>query len=254
MSTAQTIGKIVAMAGTVILTSGDDALWLVPFIASPQRSTDRHALNMTVWFLTLLSLVGVAEVVLLLGVGLGQTGFFETLGMNWPLELCLSFIGVVIAWTLVLLFFLKWSWKLYRKAQKKALKAKKKAQKSEDAALLQEPTTDYAATEAPRDTALEPKQAPAAASDVCTVISLTITGGLDEVAYFPSLLLTQVFTVWEMAMGTALAAVVLLVVLKCCLAYCTPVLELMDKIPLWVIVSIFASVMTILFTVELSEN
>jgi len=249
------VAKVVAMAGTVILTSGDDALWLVPFIGSRKRSSQRHMVNMVVWFCTLQSLVLAAQLFVWLGVGLGRAGLFESLGMHWPLELCLSFFGVVAVWIIMIIFLIKWILKLYHKAQKKKLK---KAQKASEGSALKpnEEVVGYGGSgqKEGETTPSEEREQPSLFSDICSVCSLTIMGGLDEVAYFPSLLLTRMFTLEEMCLGTLLAAVILLIILQWFLARFTPVLELMDKIPLWVIVAIFASVMTILFTVELENS
>lgn len=219
---------------------------LVPFIASPRRSTGRRAVNALVWVATLLSLVLVAQVIVALGINLGKAGLFERLGMHWPLELCLSFIGVVFAWVLVLIFVSKWGIKKWRKARKKKQPKSPKTDKEP----LKGVDPDYGAVPAEEVEALEPSLT----TDVFTVVPLTIAGGIDEVAYFPSLLLTHTFTLWEMAAGTVLAALVLLVVLLCFLARCTPVLEAMDKIPLWVVVGVFASIMTVMFVFEFFEQ
>lgn len=239
--------KVIGMAGTVILTSGDDALWLVPFIASPLRSPDRQSINMSVWFLSLLSLVFAAQIVVACGVKLGSAGFFRTLGWPWSLNVCLSLVGVIAAWVIAFVFLLRWVYKRWQKSQKHQRMEQMKA--GEETSLIEE-VHEYDSVQE-KEVPRVDKQS--LQTDIWTVMSLTITGGIDEVAYFPSLLLTNVVSFWEMLLGTVLAGFVLLIVLKCCLAFCTPVLKFMDRIPLWLVVSIFASVMTIFFFVELSE-
>ena len=77
-----------------------------------------------------------------------------------------------------------------------------------------------------------------------TVISLTTLGALDEVSYFPSLLLGKFFTPLDLCIGTFIAACLILVVVTLFLSQCKPVLDWLDRIPLYGIVLVFALALT----------
>lgn len=77
------------------------------------------------------------------------------------------------------------------------------------------------------------------------VISFTTLGALDEVSYFPSLLLGGIFTPLDLCLGTFFAACIVLAVVTLFLAQCKPVLDFLDRIPLYGIVAAFATVLTV---------
>ena len=78
-------------------------------------------------------------------------------------------------------------------------------------------------------------------------------GALDELAYFPTLLLGGTFTPIQLSLGALIACVCIVVVVSSFLSRCQPVLELFDRIPLHVIVAIFATILTVDVGVELRE-
>jgi hypothetical protein len=82
------------------------------------------------------------------------------------------------------------------------------------------------------------------ASSVATVFSLTLLGTFDEVVYFPSLLMSRTFHVHELALGAFLAALAMVLIIVCALQMFKPVLDLFDRVPLFVVVSLYAVIMT----------
>lgn len=71
------------------------------------------------------------------------------------------------------------------------------------------------------------------------VIIVSFLGSLDELSYFPALILGRMFTVTQLCVGTALAAgAVIISVLS--LNRLRPVREFLAKIPLWGILGFFA--------------
>ena len=78
-----------------------------------------------------------------------------------------------------------------------------------------------------------------------TVCSLTFLGGLDELTYFPTLIIGKTFTFYQLSFGALLACFFILIVITTILSKCRPVLEWMDSIPLYVIISIFALFLTV---------
>ena len=75
-------------------------------------------------------------------------------------------------------------------------------------------------------------------------------GSLDEMAYFPSLLLAGVFSPLELCLGTLLAAVVMLGVVLYALRPCQPLMQCLDRIPLYAVVTMFAILLTVEFVWE----
>ena len=78
-----------------------------------------------------------------------------------------------------------------------------------------------------------------------TVGFLSLMGILDEVAYFPTLLLGHTFTVGELSMGALLASATVLVMVGLFLAQCKPLVDLFDRVPLYAVVALYATIMTI---------
>jgi uncharacterized membrane protein YedE/YeeE len=73
---------------------------------------------------------------------------------------------------------------------------------------------------------------------------LTFVGALDEISYFPALLVGGVFSSWQLCLGTLLAACLILVIITMFLSQCKPLIEWLDTIPLYGIVGAFAIVLT----------
>lgn len=78
-----------------------------------------------------------------------------------------------------------------------------------------------------------------------TVFTLTLLGALDELTYFPSLIIGGTFRPVELAVGALIACVLILVVISCVLTAFQPILELMDRIPLYAVVALFAAILSV---------
>ena len=76
------------------------------------------------------------------------------------------------------------------------------------------------------------------------VISLTFLGFLDEISYFPSLIFAGVFDAVEICLGALLAAIIMLVIVVVFLQQCTPLMNLLDRTPLYGVVGMFACLLT----------
>jgi cadmium resistance protein CadD (predicted permease) len=77
-----------------------------------------------------------------------------------------------------------------------------------------------------------------------TVITLTMIGALDEVSYFPSLLLGNILTSYEIIIGTFLASLLELSVVFFFLSSCQPILHVLDQIPIYYVIFFFAIVLS----------
>lgn len=77
------------------------------------------------------------------------------------------------------------------------------------------------------------------------VISFTILGALDEISYFPALIMGNIFTPLDLCIGTFLASILILCMISLLLVHCKPLVDFLNRIPLHMIVGMFAAVLTI---------
>lgn len=83
-----------------------------------------------------------------------------------------------------------------------------------------------------------------ATPSVWMIMSLTTLGALDEISYFPALLVGNVFSPSELCIGTLLASGIILVIVLMFLSKFKPLVDFLDSIPLYGIVGIFAVILT----------
>ena len=77
------------------------------------------------------------------------------------------------------------------------------------------------------------------------VASLTALGFLDEISYFPTLIVGNVFTVVELLLGTLLAGLIVLGIQVFLFRQCKPLMDFLDeRVPLYAIIACFAVVLT----------
>jgi hypothetical protein len=85
---------------------------------------------------------------------------------------------------------------------------------------------------------------------IATVFFLTLTGALDEMLCFPSFMLARMFSYPELALGSLLACLTIITVLTLFMSTCKPLLEALDKIPLFVIVTGYAIILTVSYATK----
>ena len=170
---------------------------------------------------------------------------------KWNEELVLGSVAAGIAWAIALVLFIRKWLKRRRRAMLKAelhrastQKASNKYGSIED---LSEENTQDGEEEGSSLGLISNKEVNKVPSQPspCTVISFTALGALDEVSYFPSLLLGEIFTPRDLCLGTFFAACLILAVVTLFLSLFKPLLAFLDRIPLYVIVTSFAVVLTI---------
>lgn len=83
------------------------------------------------------------------------------------------------------------------------------------------------------------------AAQPLTIITLTVLGGVDEISYFPALIVGEVFTVPELCLGTLLASLVLLAGIECIIARLPQCLIVLEHLPVYAVVTLFAFVLTL---------
>jgi len=227
---------LLAATLTVVITTIEDCVWLVPFVAQAPslRVGIIHALIFCFTF------EAVALAACLLTLVLGES-LEERLSLG---DLALAIIGASLCWVLTGYLYCR-SWKRRREREERV-----------------EPTEacdkrDYGATEegqrltADSDDTVErnweelPTSSDAPKPKVWIIVSLTILGSLDEMSYFPALILGGIFTVAELCLATFFASCVMLIVVIFFLAQCQGFLDILDWIPLYGVVAIFAILLTI---------
>jgi hypothetical protein len=78
-----------------------------------------------------------------------------------------------------------------------------------------------------------------------TIVTLTISGALDEISYFPSLIIGHIFTGTELIVGTFITVLIMLCIVTQLLQYCQPLLHCLDQIPLYGVITLYAIILTI---------
>jgi hypothetical protein len=232
--------KVAGLAGatlTVVVTTLDDAVWLVPYLASPSLSLRAKALHA---FLFVATLVSLAAACVMLAEVIQRTAF--SYANPEETEIILGAIGAGICWIIALVLFIRKMLKRRRRAEQARLVA-------EDPEVPPSSTpneTTYGSTH-PHEEELndEDWQELPSSMSPWTVISLTALGALDELSYFPALILGGIFSPTELCLGTFLASILILVIVTCFLARLQPVVDCFDRIPLYAIVAAFATLLTI---------
>mmetsp|Transcript_14495 Transcript_14495/g.30502 ORF Transcript_14495/g.30502 Transcript_14495/m.30502 type:complete len:263 (+) Transcript_14495:85-873(+) len=246
------ITKLIGATLTVTLTTVDDSVWLVAY-TSPKLPLSTRIIHAALFVLTLEVLVFACVVIasfVQLAVVDDQESGEESMSRDGPNdEILLGSIGACLCWIISgVLFVRKW--------------LKRKRHISSQAGLLRASTQQldnkYGSIDEPDGESGKLDDASSSSSDSnadqndisnqpspWVVASLTALGALDEVSYFPSLILGNVFTSADLCLGTFFAACIVLVVVTVFLSRCKPILDFLDSIPLYGIVATFAFILTI---------
>ena len=238
---ALSLAKLIGATVTVTLTTADDAIWLVPYTA-PYLPLPTRIIHGLLFVVTLELLVCGCVAVSSLFQWAVNTKKASS-DTNWPNnEIILGSIGAAICWAIAIFLFVKKCLKKRRRAAQKEWESLNKSEKELHRAATQKVSNQYGSIENAEEE--EDEHCVSSSPSPWAVISFTTLGALDEVSYFPSLLLGGVFTPFDLCLGTFLAACIVLVVVTVFLARCKPVLDFLDRIPLYGIVAVFATVLT----------
>jgi cadmium resistance protein CadD (predicted permease) len=221
--------RLVAATLTVALTTADDAVWLVPYVASNRLAIQHRIIHAFLF-------VGTLESMVLLCVLTAET--IRSFVTN---DYILGAIGATLCWSIALFLYIK-----------KMLKKRRRDIQQAEAPLNNNSSLDDGSSYGS-----VPQRAPDFSDDAnmrdergvslspWTVVSLTFLGALDEVSYFPSLLLGKVFSPFDLCLGTLLAACLVLSVVTLFLSRCQPLLNWLDRIPLYAVLFVFATILTV---------
>ncbi len=235
--------KSVGAAIVIFVTTADDALWLLPMLTSPKLSIYSRCIHALTFIVGLQFVVGMCTILVrLLGTAILKYTDFDDLDK----------FAAGIAWMIAFVFWLRSYLKRRRKAASKAASLQGQSYGSvlpDDAINDNSISKCEANSDANRKVCngLEEEDPRASPSNTmpCTVLGLTILGALDELAYFPTLLLSGTFTYLQLAFGALCACLAILLIIVFFLTRFRPLLEFFDRIPLYVVVAAFALLMTI---------
>ena len=240
------LGGYFGAAILIFATTVDDTVWLVPYITS-RSLTLKSKVSHALLFIATLQVLTLSCVLLASGIqhSLPILGYDEKINQ----EHILTCISAFICWIITGSFYLK------------AFLKQRKRQKNqnisltipiEERPLFSHIDINYSnLSDASTSNDNFPQHtdvinlATSISFSPFTVITLTAIGALDELSYFPSLLTGNIFTAWQLLIGSLLASVVILVVVTVLLSKCTFLLDFLDRIPLYVIVGIFATILTV---------
>ena len=254
---------VVGAASLVLVTTLDDCVWLVPFVAAaptPAIATV-HGVMFLGTLVGLATLLGVgtwiASVLLLAPAAGTAAGEEEEADTIW-----LSVAGAVLCWILAgHLIYKKWQKQKRKQLQRER---EREAQITNNTALTSEHTplsttnnknktgdTRLSMDEHEDDAGGDQRTRPATPKPF-VVMSLTCLGFLDELAYFPSMVLGGIFSAMELCLGTLVAGMIMLGIVTICLAPCQPLIQWLDRhVKLYAVVTIFAIILTIEVIVDL---
>lgn len=228
-SLVEFITKTIVSSWIIFFTTADDALWLIPFLTKHSYSKQTKIIHALVFLLTLQVVVHICSLVV------------DLFGMYFFVDKYLPWISALVCWSVALYLYVK----KYLKRLKR-VRENERVEKEEQSMLINSNNQHrYDEIEENKDISEEEQQQTQEeqenddSAQPLLVMTLTFLGASDEFAYFPTLLINT-FTVWELSMGALIACFLILIVITVFLTRMKPVLEWMDSIPLYVIVSLFA--------------
>jgi hypothetical protein len=252
---------IAGATGLVLLTTLDDCVWLVPFVAAAptRRIATVHAILFvsTLGGLAILLSIGtlvVVNMMIMTSVD-SSSSSSSSLTIQQEDDPLLAIAAATLCWILAgYLIFKRWQKQRRRKRQQR----NNMPTINTTTAIVAVDNHDYGAIPSTSDT--PPNTTPTTAATAFEtpplaqpgiVMSLTVLGFLDEVAYFPSLILGHVFSAVELCLGSLLAGLLMVAIVTLCLAPCQPLIEWLDNhVKMYAVVTLFAIVLTIQVLVQ----
>jgi len=218
--------QIFALAMTIFATTADDLLWLVPYTLKAKSKWVRIA-HAALFVITL-------QIICL------SCGFiaYSTIAVVVN-EVFISWVGAGFAWTIAVSLFIRKQVKMSKHkrmiAEEDCRDAEYTSAKSYGTVLHCGDNIDLDEKEDNESVGFSPGQ----------IISLTFIGALDEVSYFPAILLSKSFTIFQLNMAALVACLSILLIIQFWLPIFMPLLSWIDNhIPLFAIVGLYAVILT----------
>jgi hypothetical protein len=258
------ITGLLGATSTVLVTTLDDSVWLLPFVGSNTLSKDARLIHAAAFVATLVGLsISCCIVALAVKAGL------STMSDPEKLEIKLEALAVLICWSFAFGFAFR---KFYRKRQR--LLSTDDNSTTNDTTVKENGAPDSGALLGGYGSVLQDEvrqnlngspsdgdphikrndeeeddeewvELPTSAQP-WTVATLTAVGFLDEISYFPALVIGNVFSVNQLCLGTLLAALIMLSIQVFLARQCQPLIKILDdNVPLYGIIALFATLLTI---------
>lgn len=223
------LSRLFGATATIIVTTLQDCVFLVPFVlnAPNTRIAIIHAVVFVSSFVILSAVVGLLT--LILDQALAE--FVE--GRDYVFGI----IGASLCWVFAAYLYYR-SW---RERQEQG------TQIAGEQERLSDDDEKYGAIEEQKETPGDDLDTHLSEQEAhpWMLVSLTVLGALDEISYFPGLILGGIFTVPELCLGTMLASLCILIIVLFFLAPCSSMLSLLERIPLYGIVAFFAILLSL---------
>jgi hypothetical protein len=240
---------------TVLVTTLDDSVWLLGFVGTSALAMEARLVHAATFLGTLVGLAMaccLVAVAIQRGVGVEATNSYSKLELE-ELEIKWEVVAAAICWLLAAGFCIKKQLKKRRRRQQ---------QQQQQPLQLQEPQFQSAANDDNNNVveygSLSQEEQPPTnedeedwhrlpkSSQPWTVVSLTALGFLDEISFFPALVIGGIFTVWELCVGTLLAGLLILSIQIFLATQCKPLIDFLDdRVPLYGIIAVFATILTL---------
>jgi hypothetical protein len=234
MSSPVSATGLAGATATVIVTTLEDCVWLVPFVAhAPSVSVALIHAGIFVVTFELLA-IGISLVTFLLGGSLQGV-----LGLG---DIVLGAVGALLCWILAAYLYLR---ARRKRREREALPSSSQPDAKGEYGSLESADGDLNAAASDNGPGPGDGESQGQGAQPWMIVTLTILGSLDEVSYFPALILGGVFTATELCLATLLSSLIILVVLHFFLTQCQPLLDVLDSIPLYGIVAFFAVLLSI---------
>jgi ABC-type nickel/cobalt efflux system permease component RcnA len=258
---------------TVLITTLDDSVWLMPFVAGAAAggegggtriNTCRAIIHVGTFLITLMTLSLLCCIVALAVVRYPDIVFNNSSSLSTErLEIKFEWISVIVCWILAAGFYIK---KLLKKRRRRHKQQQQQQQQQQQ--VVTNESTRILPFENDNDSSLEeeveesfvvnnnysnidhdsPEEEPVTMSTTirpCTVASLTALGFLDEISYFPTLIVGNIFSITELLLGTFFAGLIVLGIQVFVFHQCKPLMDFLDKnVPLYAIIACFAIILT----------
>lgn len=237
---------VIAATLLISATTIDDAVWLIPYCTSPHLPTWTKIIHGTTFVLTL-------ELLAFFCIALSnifQFVVFKIGGNGIDGSFVLGLAGAIICWAIAIGLYIKKMLKRRKRAMAstavaEVIETNEFPVATEDKALIEggdeeEAEIDQSDDDSSADGGRDIPSTPS----IRMIISLTTLGALDEISYFPALLLGHVFSPFELCAGTFFATLIVLVIVLTLLSKFKPLVDFLDSIPLYGIVGMFAVILT----------
>lgn len=222
--------QVLVLAVTIFATTADDLLWLIPYVASSRVTPFQKSVHMLTFVLTLQ----------LVCLACGLIAYCTTLSVVD--ETAVAWIGAGVAWFIALFLYVKKWLKRRRRSAARALQEQTQKVEGENRLL----SVTYGSTVVGSPERSKEEEEEHIGMRPWDVLSFTLLGALDEISYFPAILLSNTFTIVQLNIAALIASVGVLCIIQFLLVAFTPVLEWMDKnIPLYGVVALFAILLTV---------